>query len=126
VAWELASLRLAWLRARWAVRVLALAGGGFATLLCALELLDSDGAGRWATVAWAAWMAAAWLAYRRWRLDLFVLAGGVLSTVLVVTCFGALHIRGDGGTLLLTLLVIGLSAAGAFWLRTLAHDEGGE
>ena len=129
VVWEAASLSLAWLRERWSVRLLALASGGFATALAEFSILETRGVGVWGSLAWAAWMAAAWLVYRRWRLDVFVLAGGVLSAVIVVTTLVAKGLRfndGGAGFLLLTLLVIGLSSAGAAWLRRLAQESEGD
>lgn len=125
VVWEGASVSLAWLRERWSVRLLALASGALATALAEWSLVEVRGAGHWGLVAWAGWIACAWLAYRRWRLDLFVLAGGVLSVVIVVTTFVAknLQFRHDGSFLILTLLVIGLSAAGTSWLRGLARES---
>ena len=123
--WEAAATSLAWLRERWSIRLLAVASGSFATALAEFAILETRGVGLWGFLAWAAWMAAAWLVYRMRRVDLFVLAGGVLSAVIVVTSLVAKGLRfndGGAGFLLLTMLVIGLSSAGAAWLRRLARE----
>jgi len=78
-------------------------------------------------VAYAAWLAGAYAAYRQRRLDLYMLAGAVLSVVVVAA--GALSRafldRGGeaGAFLLIGIVVIGISAAGAWWLKTVAAGE---
>jgi len=75
--------------------------------------------------AWAAWMVAAYLLYRHRVKDLFVLAGGVLSVVVVVSTVVIRHFfRVDAGAFLVVgLLVIGISAAGGWWLKSVAAEE---
>ena len=117
VAWEaLAAFGVEWLRARWAVRILAAASGVAVTWLAMWSVLDVDRVGAWAIVAYVAWLAAVWWAYRRRVVDLFVLAGAVLSAIVVVTAMLARNLLGRetaGSFLLIGLAVIGMAAVGA-------------
>jgi uncharacterized membrane protein len=122
--WESSAVRLEWLRERWAPRLLATAAGTLATVLAMFAILD-EGSG-WGVLAWLVWLVLAYAIYRRLLRDLFVLAGAVLSLIVVITTFLGKHlldIDEAGGFLLTGLLVIGLSAAGGWWLRRIAVEE---
>lgn len=127
IIWEsLARAGLDWLRERWAPRVIATASGGLATALVLLDIFDRQVAGLgW--LAWLAWMAGGYVVYRRRLKDVFVLAGGVLSAVIVVASLlvrALMEVRFEAGAfLLIGLVVIGMSAAGGFWLRNVANEE---
>jgi uncharacterized membrane protein len=125
VLWEsLAAAGIGWLTGRWAPRLLALASGGLVTALAIWDLVDWRATSGWAVPVWLAWLAVAYLVYRRWRCDLFVLAGGVSSVVLVAATFllEQLGLDDYGGFLLVALAVIGLSAVGTRWLRAAARE----
>ena len=114
VVWEgLALSGIEWLRERWNARILATTSGGLATALAAVDIMGRQGRPGAGIAAWLAWMAAAYFLYRHKAKDLFVLAGGVLSVVMVVTIFVGRHFfRADAGAFLLVgLMVIGISAA---------------
>jgi uncharacterized membrane protein len=124
VIWEgLALSGIQWLRERWSVRILATASGGFATALAFSDIVSRDTRGGLA--AWVAWMVAAYILYRHKVKDLFVLAGGVLSVVVVISTFVVRHLfRADAGAFLMVgLLIIGISAAGGWWLKSIAAEE---
>jgi hypothetical protein len=124
IVWEgLALSGIQWLRERWSVRIVATASGGFATALAFTDIVSRHTAGGLA--AWVAWMAAAYALYRHKVKDLFVLAGGVLSVVVIVSTVVIRHLfRVDAGAFLLVgLLVIGISAAGGWWLKSIAAEE---
>jgi uncharacterized membrane protein len=126
VAWEvLAAGGLAWLRERWAARLLATASGGLVTALAIGQIVGWRHESRWAVPAWFAWMLLAYLAYRIRRKDVYVLAGGVLAAIAVVTTFLGRQMRmNDAGEFLfIGLVVIGMSAAGGFWLKRVATEE---
>ncbi len=126
VAWEALALSgIAWLRERWSARMVAVASGGFATALATIDVVSRQERGAWGIAAWLAWMAAAYFLYRRTRKDLFVLAGAILSIVVVVATFvGRNILRADGGAFLVVgLIVIGISAAGGWWLKSIAAEE---
>lgn len=128
--WEaLAASGIGWLGRRWGPRLVATAGGAVITALAMMQILDvnnsSDVSG-WAVPAWLTWLAAVWAVYRRPVKDVYVLAGGVLSVVVVVTAFSIRHLLSyddAGGYLMAGLIVIALSAAGGWWLRNLAAEE---
>lgn len=124
--WEsLAALGVKWLRERWSVRVLSVASGGLATTLAMYGILDSPHDLAWEVGGWIAWMVAAFLVYRYLVKDLFVLAGGLLSLILVVVTAILKEVRFDsaGAFLFIGLIVIGISAAGGWWLKQVGAEE---
>jgi uncharacterized membrane protein len=129
VIWEgLAAAGIAWLRERWSPRILATASGGLITALAFQHIIDwrFDGqVSQWGAPLWLAWIVAAYFVYRHWVKDLYVLAGGVLSVIVVATTFIAKHMamREAGAFLVLGMLVIGMSAAGGYWLKQVAAEE---
>lgn len=132
VAWEAAHRAgVAWLRDDWPPRLIAIASGVMATALAAFAIAEtgwSPALRALGALAWFAWLAAFYLWYRGIRPDLFMLAGGVLSLIVTVTVFLSHHLlRWDGGGsasfLLIGLAVIGLSAAGAIWLKSVARAQ---
>lgn len=127
IVWEvLAAMSIVWLRERWAVRVLAVASGYLATALTIHEIIASSSFDTpWGPVVWIAWMVAAFWVYRYVVKDLFVLAGGLLSLILVVVTSILKAVRFDSASVFLVigLLVIGISAAGGWWLKQVANEE---
>jgi len=125
-AWELAAIRgVAWLAGRWAPRIIASASLGFATLLAVWAIIDMDNTGIAAPVVYPALLIGSYAVYRYRIRDLYLLAAGVLSVVVVVAVFlgDVLIDHGDAGAfLLIGLIVLGLSAAGGWWLRHLARE----
>jgi uncharacterized membrane protein len=124
-AWEGAvAAGVEWLNERWATRVIAGASCALVTLLAVMALVAWQGSG-WNVLAWAVWLAAAFIVYRFVNKDVYVLACGALSTIVVATVFlvKSMRIDGAGALLLIGLLVIGMSAAAGWWLRTVAAME---
>lgn len=123
-AWELLARRSA--GDRWAIRIVATASGALATALALYALVDAREADNLGLLAWAAYFVVAFFVYRRRIPDLFVLAGGVLSVIVVVTTWLATKLldSGDapGAFLFIGLVVIGLSAAGGWWLKRVAGE----
>lgn len=129
VAWEVrARAGLDWLRRRWAVRVLAVASGALISALAVLALLDWKASSPWALPLWLAWLGVAYAFYRHATKDVFVLAGGVLSAIVVITVLLARQMKfaHAGGFLFLGLVVIGMSAAGGWWLKEVANETSDE
>ncbi len=127
VVWELAARRgISWMSERWAPRLLAIASGACAANLALWAVFETSGdIGPWALPAYVAWMAGAFYCYRFRIRDLFVLAGGVLSAVVVIAAALTRWLAdGDnaGAFLLIGMVVIGLSGAGAWWLRGVAAE----
>lgn len=123
--WEACAARgIGWLQPRWGPRLVATASGVFIAWLAIMQITDDYRAGYWAIPAWFAWLGAAWFMYRRLIKDLFVLAGGVLSAIVVVTTFLSNHLasRDAGGFLLTSLVVIAMTATGGWWLKNLVAE----
>ena len=125
--WEAAAAGgIEWLRERWAARLLATASGILVTALALFDIVEWRSAGGFGVPAWIAWLVAAHLVYRHRVRDLYVLAGGVLSAIVVASTFLGKHLlKGDPafGFLFIGVIVIAMSAAGGWWLRTVANEE---
>lgn len=125
VLWEaLAGRAIPWLAGRWAPRLLAAGSGGLVSALAIWGIVDWRDTSGWGVPVWLAWLGAAYLVYRRWRRDVFSLAVGVSSVIAVVTSFllWRMRLAEAGSFLLVALVVIGLSAVGARWLRAVAAE----
>jgi hypothetical protein len=116
-----------WLRERWSARIVATASGALITALAVWDIMDRRSFSNWGGPVWLAWLAAAYAVYRHRVKDVYVLAGGVLSVIVVVTSLLGKNLgRMDaGGFLFVGLVIIGMSAAGGWWLRNVIkeHDE---
>lgn len=129
VLWEAAHrFGLRWLRDSWPPRLAAIASGIWATFLITWAIVDTGGSGglrALAVLAYAGWLAALYWWYRRVRHDLFMLALGLLSLIVTVATFLSYHMldSGSGAFLLIGLVVIGMSAGGAIWLKSLAREQ---
>jgi len=126
--WEYAAQRqIAWLSERWPLRVMSLASGSLITILAVWAILDFREFGIAGPICYLVWLAVAYIVYRHKVKDLFVLAGGVLSVVIVVTVLLARglfdHGADAGSFLIIGLMVIGLSAAGGMWLKSIAQEN---
>jgi len=124
--WELFSRRVEWLRERWAPRLLGFSSGGLITTLAMFAIFDHRHEYVAVTaIAYPLWLGAIYVCYRHRILDLFLLAGGVLSIVIVVASLLAKameHIHGGGGLLFIGLIVVGLSALGGMWLKKIGQE----
>ena len=123
-AWEALALKgIAPSHLRWGQRLLSLAVTGIVTVLAVLDILHERQAGAWGAAAWLAWLVPAYVVYHRPIRDLFVLALGMLSVVGVTAVFLVKHLSFEASTFLLVgLVVIAMSAAGAWWLKALAME----
>lgn len=124
--WEgLARAGIPWLRERWATRLLVTASGTLATILAVLDVVDSNSSD-WGAPVWLALLALAVFIYRRRIRDLFVLAGVVLSAIVVIATFCGENLLNESDSLaflFIGVLVIGLSAAGGWWLKQVAAED---
>lgn len=125
--WEVAARHFFWLNERWPVRVLAVASGGLITSLAVWSIVEFRSFGVAGPVVYLLWLAAAYCVYRHLFIDLFVLAGAVLTIIVVVTALLSRAMFNHGGNagsfLFIGLTVIGLSAAGGLWLKSIAMEE---
>lgn len=125
--WETAAQNgVSWLRERWSARMLAVASGSLITILATWTILDFDEHGTLsALLVYLVWMVVAYVFYRHVLKDVFVLAGGVLSAIIFITVWlSKLMLKHDeaGAFLFIGLLIIGLSAVGGFWLKSVANE----
>lgn len=125
--WEWGAYRgVSWLQERWSLRVLALASGSFITAIAVWAILDREAAHAAAALAYCGWMSTAYFVYRHRQRDLFVLSGGVLSAILLIAVFLSkllLHHDSGGGWLFIGMIIIGMSAAGGIWLKSIAAEN---
>ncbi|GAB4358810.1 MAG: DUF2157 domain-containing protein [Gammaproteobacteria bacterium] len=121
LAWELGARRFAWLNERWALRLLALASGTAVTLLVLQTIFDWSDASGTVSVVYPLWIMGVYWIYRHRIRDLFMLAGGCLSLIVVMTTLLARVLlewhEMAGGYLFIALVVVGMSAAAALWLK---------
>jgi uncharacterized membrane protein len=116
-----------WLSQRWSMQVVATSSAGIITALAVMAIMDL----RWrpvsvfALLAWLAWMATAWFVYRRRVRDVFILALGALSLIVVTATFLGKHMIGREAAsfFLVSMAVIGLTGAAGWWLRQVAKEE---
>lgn len=125
-AWEFLTATRHWLSERWAIRLLATGSGVPLTWLVLHSIFaHSEEGGLLPGVVWLSWLAAMYFFYRKIKPDLFMLAGCCLSGITVIVAFLSKHLLQDhsaGGFLFLALLVVGLGAGAAFWLKKV-HRE---
>jgi len=126
VLWELFSTRLVWLRERWAARLLGLASGSLITTLAMFAIFSNrEKFALAAVIVYPLWLGAVYAFYRRFFLDLFLLAGGVLSIVIIVASLlskAMEHARGGGSFLFIGFVVVGLSSLGGIWLKNISQE----
>ena len=126
--WEFAAQRqFSWLSERWPLRVLAVASGSLITTLAVWSIFEFRSFGVACPIGYLLWLAAAYFVYRHKYIDVFVLAGGVLSVIIVVTALLSHSMFNHGGNagsfLIIGLAVISLSAVGGLWLKSIALED---
>ncbi|MFO1414649.1 MAG: DUF2157 domain-containing protein [Burkholderiales bacterium] len=125
LAWEAAGWRWpAWGAQRWAPRVVATAAGAIVTLMVVYATVD--GGRSWPWLAFVAWVAALYWAYRVRTRDLYMLSGMVLSLIVAIAVLVGRHLFSGFvglGFLGTGLLILGCAAAGTYWLRAVAAEE---
>lgn len=120
VGWYLLSSTCIWMQKVWAIRMIALAAGFSITFLSLSAIFDENIMNSLALPMWAVFFATIYWVYRRLTIDLFMLSGACLSGILVVISFIGHQVASlddIGGLLLLSIIVIGLGVASAFWLK---------
>ncbi len=127
ILWEAArGIGLSWLRESWPPRLVGIGSTAAATGLIIWAIADGHGRSDFfATLAYLAWLAGLYVWYRSVRPDLFMLAVGLLSLTVSVAAFLSRHMldSGGGAFLFIGLIVIGMSAAGAIWLKSVAAGQ---
>ncbi|MBC3874139.1 DUF2157 domain-containing protein [Undibacterium flavidum] len=134
IVWEFAAWRgVQHLQARWTVRVLATYSGVVISTLALDAIFNGSSAGLsgnsssriTSVLCYGVWLLAVMWAYRRHLKDLYMLAGAILSLIVVGNAMLAkqlLHHSDAGGFLLIGLTIIASSAAGGIWLKKIAKE----
>lgn len=127
LAWEAIAIRVNWLQERWAVRLLAIASGVAITTLAWLAIFAQYPTRAAALLVYAGWLASIYALYRKRIVDLFMLAGACLSVIVFLTTFLGYKLIRHGDTVaaffIMSLLVIGMVAAAAFWLKKVYKEQ---
>lgn len=134
IVWEFAAWRgVQHLQARWTVRVLATYSGVVISTLALDAIFNGSDVGfggkPWlpivSVLCYGGWMLTAIWMYRRHLKDLYMLAGTILSLIVVGNAVLAkqfMHHSEAGGFLLIGLTIIASSAAGGIWLKKIAKE----
>jgi uncharacterized membrane protein len=120
VAWYKLSQSCLWMQQEWAIRLIALAVGVSITSLALFAILDNRVTDNLALPVWVLFLASFYLLYRKFQVNLFMLAGGCLSGIVVTVALLAeamLHQGEPAAYLLVSIIVIGLGVGAAFWLK---------
>lgn len=128
VAWELAASRgSAWLQGRWFPRIVGLIAL-YTVLGPTLIMIFAAGMDQRAQIAivspflFAAALATSLWYYQYEKLDLFMLTIAMFGGILVIMALAIRYLFADfGSSLFLALLLIGLVAGAAVWLRTISE-----
>ncbi|MFI3190130.1 hypothetical protein BCS42_11930 [Crenothrix sp. D3] len=132
VAWAVRELvavltQFDWLAERWSARVLAVVSGGIISTMAIFAIGDIHNDSIQASLlVYPVWMGLAYTVYRHILLDVFVLAGGVLSGIIFITVWLTEKMMNNkmdeaGVFLFIGFVIIGLSALGGFWLKSVAQ-----
>lgn len=119
------SSRIPTLPNRQVAQVAALIAGFTVSWLAIVATFDSHN-NFWGLAVYVIWMFVAFYVYRYRVLDLLLLSSCVLSVILVTTfVLGRLfeNMLDEGAFLLISMVIIGLSAAGGIWLKKLAQQQ---
>jgi uncharacterized membrane protein len=122
IVWESFAKVRSWLAERWAIRLLAIASGSFLTTLVLYNIFDTP-TEYMSTLTWVIWIGALLIVYQKLVRDLFMLAGGALSVIVVVVAFLSKQMFTSGSDaftfLFIAIVLIGLAAGAAVWLRSI-------
>lgn len=126
-AWEWGAYSRRWGSGLWAARLLAVGSGVPITLLLMSLIAEMPPVWSPVVVAYPLWLAALYAVYRHWRPDLFMIAGGCISAITVVTWLLARYLlwEGDwqeGSLMLMAVAVLAMGAGAVMWLKRL-HRE---
>ncbi|NQY87651.1 MAG: DUF2157 domain-containing protein [Colwellia sp.] len=119
-AWDKLSQSWLWMQKQWGIRIIALGVGISITSLALIAILDNSVTDTLALPVWLLFLVTFYLFYRKLRVDLFMLAGGCLSGIVVIVTLLAkemLHESEPAAYFLLSVIVIALGVGAAFWLK---------
>ena len=117
---ELSSRRLTYLSPRWLARCIASLAGFTITFIAIDTIIDSQDTSLWPFLFWSLFIVSLYVVYRHFRCDLFMLAGGCLSGIVMIVTF-SIECLSEGFIeiffLLISALIIGLTSLATIWLK---------
>ncbi|WP_413700741.1 hypothetical protein ACLKMH_02500 [Psychromonas sp. KJ10-10] len=122
---ELCSNRFQYLSSRWVARIIATCKWFHDHHVFFEEIISSHDNNSLSALLWLSFIVAIYIVYRHKRKDLFMLAGGCLSSIVILSTFmiELVDDNFDEGLLLLTaLVIIGLTSLSTIWLKKV-HRE---
>lgn len=125
IIWEMFSQKMMSLTERWPQRLIAVISGWAISTLVIYAIVEKSENAFSPSVAWLVWISLFMWVYRRRRTDLFMLAGGCLSVIIVVITLLAMQIMEtgeEGALLLLSVLIIAMGSGATYWLKQV-HKE---
>ena len=125
IIWEMFSQKMVALTERWPQRILAVISGWAITTLVIYAIVEESENAFSPSITWLVWICLFMWVYRRRSTDLFMLAGGCLSLIVVVITRLAMQIMetGEEGALLfLSVLIIAMGSGATYWLKQV-HKE---
>ena len=122
--WEFFATRLAWLYGRNEVRLLAVASGFSVTWLMLEAIFSHNQEFYWIVVAYPLWLLIGYTLYRQRIPDLFMLAGGALTLIVISTAFLGKEFLNKQGDffLVLAMWVVMWSSLAIRWLQKIAKE----
>ena len=119
-ALELSSQRFTYLSPRWLARIIASLAGFMITFIVIDNIMDSHDTSVFPLVFWGIFIVSLYVVYRHLRHDLFMLAGGCLSSIVIIVTFAIQCLSEDfieAFFLLISVLIIGLTSLATMWLK---------
>ena len=120
IVWYRLSQSLLWMQKQWAIRLIAIGVGVSITSLALFSILDDRTIDILALPVWALFIFSLYFFYRKLQIDLFMLAGGCLSGIVIVVSFFGKEVLSQGESiayLMLSIIVIGMGVGAALWLK---------
>ena len=125
ILWQGCARKYEWLNKAWAINLLGVMSGLYATLLFVDHLFHDKFVG---VLCWCTWCAANYIYYRHAKLNVFMLSGICLSSLIAVisVVVWALPDPIDPGAtfLLLMFITIAGGSGSVVWLKELIKDKG--
>jgi uncharacterized membrane protein len=122
IVWQLASVKCQWLQDGFSTRFIAVTVAILITILAIISVSEGNMLSNLAVPMWAIYMGLGYWVYRVKSVELFMLAIGCLSGImLIATLFINLLFNGSeiiSAFLLLALIIVGLGACSAWWLNS--------
>jgi uncharacterized membrane protein len=122
IVWQLASVKCKWLDDGFSMRFITVTVAILITILAIISVSEGNMLSNLAVPMWAICMGLGYWLYRRRSVELFILAIGCLSGImLIATLFINLLFNGSeiiSAFLLLALIIVGLGACSAWWLNS--------